>query len=139
MIEIILRKDIQEYEAKPLFGFTYRQVATAALIVASASILGIGLARIGVTGTPMLLAVTCVGGAIGFVGVGRVRGLKFEEWYEIWREDRSWPRVATFSSPIIEPASSRMKRRLSRKEKRIARLDAARSARESEILNQKEA
>ncbi|MFR4802311.1 MAG: hypothetical protein ACLT98_02610 [Eggerthellaceae bacterium] len=28
MVEIILRKDIQDYEARPLFGFTYRQVAT---------------------------------------------------------------------------------------------------------------
>ena len=32
MVEIILRKDIQDYEARPLFGFTYRQVATGAAI-----------------------------------------------------------------------------------------------------------
>ena len=29
MVEIILRKDIQDYEARPLFGFTYRQAQPA--------------------------------------------------------------------------------------------------------------
>ena len=42
MVEIILRKDIQDYEARPLFGFTYRQVATGAAIAITAA--GMGLA-----------------------------------------------------------------------------------------------
>ena len=33
MIEIILRDDVSKYETKPLFGFTYRQVAAAACAV----------------------------------------------------------------------------------------------------------
>lgn len=37
MVEIILRKDIQDYEARPLFGFTYRQVATGAAIAITAA------------------------------------------------------------------------------------------------------
>ena len=41
MVEIILRKDIQDYEARPLFGFTYRQVATGAAI--AITVAGIGL------------------------------------------------------------------------------------------------
>ena len=41
MVEIILRKDMQEYEARPLFGFTYRQVLTGALIVAAATAIGV--------------------------------------------------------------------------------------------------
>ena len=40
MVEIILRKDIQDYEARPLFGFTYRQVATGAAIAITAAGMG---------------------------------------------------------------------------------------------------
>lgn len=45
MVEIILRKDIQDYEARPLFGFTYRQVATGAAIAITAADTGMSSAR----------------------------------------------------------------------------------------------
>ena len=135
MIEIILRKDIQEYEARPLFGFTYRQVLTGVLIAASSTVIALGLSRVGITGTPMILTVLCVAGAIGFVGLGKVHGLKPEQWYRIWKEDRSWPRAATFSPVILDPASGRQKRprRLTSREKRAARRDAYDAAREMEM------
>ena len=136
MIEIILRKDIQEYEAKPIFGFTYRQAATGALIVAVSAALGIGLSSVGVTGTPLMLAVLAAGGAIGFVGLGRVHGLKPELWYKIRKEDRSWPKTALFSTPALSCASDRLSRkpRPSRREKRQAKTDRAEAASESELL-----
>lgn len=135
MIEIILRKDIQDYEARPLFGFTYRQVLTGVLIAASSTVIALGFARAGITGTPMILVVLAVASAIGFVGIGRVHGLKPEQWYWIWKEDRSWPRVATFSAVILDPASCRaaQPRRLSARKRRALRRDAYDAAREMEL------
>lgn len=134
MVEIILRKDMQEYEVRPLFGFTYRQVLTGALIVAAATAIGVGLSRIGVGGTVMSIAVLVVCGAIGFVGLGTVHGLKFELWYRIWAEDRSWPRVATFASPTLSGPADRAKtkEKTSRAQRRKAKLDAAAAVLETE-------
>lgn len=136
MIEIILRKDIQDYEARPLFGFTYRQVLSGVLIAASSTVIALGFSRVGITGTPMILVVLAVAGAIGFIGLGRVHGLKPEEWYRIWKEDRSWPRVATFSPVILDAASGRQKKRprkLSARQRRAVRRDAYEAAREMEL------
>ena len=135
MIEIILRKDIQEYEARPLFGFTYRQVATSAIIAATASVIGIVLTNLGVMPTIILMVVCSVCTAIGFLGIGSVHGLKPELWWRIWKEDRSWPRVSRFSPVIIDPASARAEasRKLTRAERITAKRDAAAAAAESEL------
>lgn len=137
MVEIILRKDIQDYEPRPLFGFTYRQAVTAALITASSAALGVGLAQLGVLNTVTLTLVMAVGAAIGFVGLGRFHGLKFEQWRAIAAYDRAWPKVALFSAPRLSPASERAKSarpRPSRRDRRQARLLARQSAREIETM-----
>lgn len=136
MIEIILRKDLQEYEARPLFGLTYRQVATAALITAVSAGVGIGMGSLGITGTPMLVAVCTIGAAIGFVGLGRVHGLKPEQWYRIWKFDKAWPKTVLFAPPILNPGSSRraVRGRPTRAERRQANADRAEALSESEIF-----
>lgn len=137
MIEIILRKDIQDYEPKPLFGYTYRQVVTGVAIAAACTLLGVGLSSVGVTGTLLVAALVPVGMGIGFAGVGNVHGLKPEKWWAIARADREWPRVALFSAPRISPAAERInpgKRHLTRKERRIAKADRADAAAESEMF-----
>ena len=136
MIEIILRKDIKEYEPKPLFGFSYRQVLTALAIAAAGAGLGVGLTAAGVPGTIMQACVLLVCAGIGFVGLGQVQGLKFELWLRIWREDRSWPRECLFSAPRLSPASERSaarRARRSRRERRADRADAAAARAESEL------
>lgn len=106
MVEIILRKDIQDYEARPLFGFTYRQVATGAAIdhrrghgagdlvvhrdqhaVADADHVRLRRDRL--------------------VGLGRIHDLKFEQWFAIWKADRDWPKVALFAAPTLSPHGDR--------------------------------
>ena len=136
LIEIILRNDIKDYEPRPLFGHTYREVASALAIGLASSLTAVALVSAGVTGTPMLIAVLAVGGLIGFVGLGRIGGLRFEQWAAIRREYRSWPRVALYSPVILDPASARREAmaKPSRKARRaLARL-ASEAACESELL-----
>ena len=94
MVEIILRKDIQDYEARPLFGFTYRQVATGAAIAITAAGMGLGISSFTEINTMWLMLIMTVCGAIGLVGLGRIHDLKFEQWFAIWKVDRDWPTVA---------------------------------------------
>lgn len=133
MIEIILRNDISDYEPKPLFGFTYRQVATAAVVVLAGAGLGFWLTQIGVPQTPMIVAVMAAGSGIGYVGLGRPHGLKAEVWLRICREDAAWPRCVLWSSPKLSPASERMpdkglrpdwsERRAAARERSLARFE----------------
>ena len=135
MVEIILRKDMQDYEAKPLFGFTYRQVATGAIIAVVACGLGLLTVRLGVPSTIQTLLILAVCGAIGLVGLGTFPGLRAEQWWRIWSEDRSWPRTVTFASPRISAASWRnagKARKPTRKEKRAQKAAARQSALETE-------
>ena len=137
MVEIILRKDIQDYEPKPLFGYTYRQAATGVAIAAACTLLGVGLTSVGVTGTLLIAVLVPVGMGIGFLGVGSVHGLKPEKWWAIAKADREWPRVALFSAPCLSPASERIKqkeRHPTRRERRIAKADRADVAAESEMF-----
>ena len=88
MVEIILRKDIQDYEARPLFGFTYRQVATGAAIAITAAGMGLAISSFTEINTLWLMLIMSVCGAIGLVGLGRIHDLKFEQWFAIWKADR---------------------------------------------------
>lgn len=63
MIEIILREDIANYETKPIFGMTYRQVAAIAVAVIADYLLWNGLVMIGFP--EFLVAVLCM-----LVGIG---------------------------------------------------------------------
>ena len=67
MVEIILRKDIQDYEARPLFGFTYRQVATGAAIAITAAGMGLAISSFTEINTLWLMLIMSVCGAIGLV------------------------------------------------------------------------
>ena len=90
MVEIILRKDIQDYEARPLFGFTYRQVATGAAIAITAAGMGLGISSVTEMNTMWL-----------------IHDLKFEQWFAIWKADRDWPKVALFAAPTLSPHGDR--------------------------------
>ena len=103
MVEIILRKDIQDYEARPLFGFTYRQVATGAAIAITAAGMGLAISSFTEINTLWLMLIMSVCGAIGLVGLGRIHDLKFEQWFAIWKADRDWPKVALFAAPTLSP------------------------------------
>lgn len=136
MIEIILRDDIGAYEPKPLFGFTYRQVAT--VVIAGAASVAIGLASwsLAANDTLTALLVVGVGAGVGFIGMGRVDGLRSDKWLRIWWEDQRWPRVALLSPVTLssgrERAEARAKARPSRRERRrrMARRRAAMAATE---------
>lgn len=107
MVEIILRKDIQDYEARPLFGFTYRQVATGAAIAITAAGMGLAISSFTEINTLWLMLIMSVCGAIGLVGLGRIHDLKFEQWFAIWKADRDWPKVALFIAPTLSPHGDR--------------------------------
>ena len=107
MVEIILRKDIQDYEARPLFGFTYRQVATGAAIAITAAGMGLAISSFTEINTLWLMLIMTVCGAIGLVGLGRIHDLKFEQWFAIWKADRDWPKVALFAAPTLSPHGDR--------------------------------
>ena len=107
MVEIILRKDIQDYEARPLFGFTYRQVATGAAIAITAAGMGLAISSFTEINTLWLMLIMSVCGAIGLVGLGRIHDLKFEQWFAIWKADRDWPKVALFAAPTLSPHGDR--------------------------------
>ena len=107
MVEIILRKDIQDYEARPLFGFTYRQVATGAAIAITAAGMGLGISSFTEINTMWLMLILTVCAAIGLVGLGRIHDLKFEQWFAIWKADRDWPTVALFAAPTLSPYADR--------------------------------
>lgn len=107
MVEIILRKDIQDYEARPLFGFTYRQVATGAAIAIAAAGMGLGISSFTEINTMWLMLIMAVCGTIGLVGLGRIHDLKFEQWFAIWKADRDWPTVALFAAPTLSPHGDR--------------------------------
>lgn len=107
MVEIILRKDIQDYEARPLFGFTYRQVVTGALIAITAAGMAVGISIVSEINTFWLMLIMAVCGGIGLVGLGRIHDLKFEQWFAIWRDDRAWPQTSLYSAPTLSPYSER--------------------------------
>ena len=77
-----------------------------------------------------------VGAGIGFVGMGRVDGLRSDKWLRIWWEDQRWPRVALLSPVTLssgrERAEARAKARAPRHERRrrMARRRAAMAATE---------
>lgn len=107
MIEIVLRDDLNAYEPKPIFGLSYRTLATCACVAVACVGLGVALMAAGVPvsagGPPILL----LGGAIGFVGVGRVDGLRAEVWWRVWREDGAWGRCALYSPVRLSTAADR--------------------------------
>lgn len=101
MIEIVLRKDITAFEPKPFFGFTARQVLTAAL--AAAGSIGIFLVASLTLHLPNSLVgylVLAFGAVVGAAGLGRVRGLKPESWLRITLDERACPRTLVYKRPV---------------------------------------
>lgn len=102
MIEIVLRKDIADFEPKPFFGFTARQVVTAA--IAAVGSVGLFLLLSYVLHLPNTLvgyAILAFGAGAGAVGLGRVRGLKPESWLRITLAERAYPRTTTYRRPVM--------------------------------------
>lgn len=102
MIEIVLRKDIADFEPKPFFGFTARQVVTAAL--AAAGSIGLFLVLSYVLHLPNTMvgyAILAFGAGVGAIGLGRVRGLKPESWLRITLAERAFPRTLTYQRPVL--------------------------------------
>lgn len=105
MIEIVLRKDIADFEPKPFFGFTARQVLTAAL--AAIGSIGIFLVMSFVLHLPNTLvgyAILAFGALVGAVGLGKIRGLKPESWLRITFAERSFPRTLVYQRPTLASA-----------------------------------
>lgn len=128
MVEIILRKDIQDYEARPLFGFTYRQVATGAAIAATATAMALAISSFSEINTLWLMLIMTVCGGIGLVGLGRIHDLKFEQWFAIWKADRDWPRVALYAAPTLSSASERAEAKVARAAKKSKKESRAEKA-----------
>lgn len=114
MIEVVLRDDVTEYEPRPIFGHSYRAMLTFVVIVALCALVGLAGWRLGAPDTLIGFAVLAIGGAVGFVGIGRPDGLKFETWWRVWSEDRAWRRCATYSAVVISTPSSRAARKAAR-------------------------
>lgn len=108
MIEIVLRKDIADYEPKPFFGFTARQVMTgAAIAAASIGVYALATVVLHLPSTAAGYLILAVGTCIGAIGLGRIRGLKPESWLRITVAERAMPMAAAYERPVIggSPAS----------------------------------
>lgn len=102
MIEIVLRKDIRNYEPKPFFGLTARQLVSIIAVIASS--IGSYVLLAIVLGMPTTFAgwiVMAVGGSIGFVGLGKINGLKPEEWLRLRRMETAQPQTMTYQRPCF--------------------------------------
>ncbi len=112
MIEIVLRDDLNAYEPKPIFGLSYRTLATCACVAVACVAIGVALLAAGVSGSAGGPLILLVGGAIGFVGVGKVDGLRAEVWWRVWREDSAWGRCALYSPVRVVTAAERTPERV---------------------------
>ena len=107
MIEIVLRKDIRHYEPKPFFGLTARQLASIVAVI-GVSIGSYVLLSV-VLGMPTTFAgwiVMALGGSIGFIGLGKVNGLKPEEWLRLRKLEASQPQTMIYQRPFFERAEA---------------------------------
>lgn len=105
MIEIVLRKDIAEFEPKPFFGFTARQVVTAALAaVGSIGIFAVMSFALHLPNSLVGYVILAFGACVGAVGLGKVRGLKPESWLRITLAERAYPRTLLYQRPVLASA-----------------------------------
>ena len=123
MIEIVLRKDIADYEPRPFFGFTARQVMTgAAIVAASLATYAVCTAVLHLPNTIAGYAILAAGAGIGALGLGRIRGLKPESWLRITLNERPFPRTIAYARPVLSSAPASVydapKPKLSRADRR---------------------
>lgn len=105
MIEIVLRKDIADYEPRPFFGFTARQVLTGAAIVAvSLATFALTTAVFHLPNTIAGYVILAAGAGVGALGLGRIRGLKPESWLRITLDERAFPRTVSYARPALSSA-----------------------------------
>lgn len=121
MIEIILRSDVTVYEPKPIFGHTYRQVATFAVLLVACVAAGVGLWSVGAPQSVSGPLIVSLGALVGYMGMGKPGGLRAEQWLRIWLEDSRWPRVSTLSPVRVQTASDRQAARQGQGRRRKAR------------------
>lgn len=127
MIEIVLRRDITEFEPKPFFGFTTRQLMTGVAVLAASAATFAALSVAGsVPYSVSMYATFAVGAGVGALGVGRVRGLKPETWLSVTLAERRVPRLLVYARPQISGAPAerpRKKRRLARADRRALKAE----------------
>lgn len=105
---MILRNDPSDYEPRPIMGRTYRECATIAVLVVVCVAAGVACWVLNVPDTLSGTIVMLAGALIGFVGMGRIDGLRTEKWWRIHNEDRSWPRVTLYAPPRVVTSRQRM-------------------------------
>lgn len=107
MVEIILRKDIQDYEARPLFGFTYRQVATGAAIAITAAGMGLAISSFTEINTLWLMLIMSVCGAIGSSASGASTTSSSSSGSPSGRPTATGRRSPWFAAPTLSPHGDR--------------------------------
>lgn len=101
MIEIVLRKDIREFEPKPIFGYTYRQAAAGLAIAFGSVLIHMAVSKVA-PGTIASMSALIFGAVVGFIGWGRPGDLKPEVWARIRYEEWSMPACMPHQLPHFE-------------------------------------
>ena len=111
-VEIILRDDIADFEPKPMFGFSYRQIATIVIIILA------GYFTQGML-WPILGDFKAVGGVImlesaliGLVGFGKFKGLRAEQYMGAAIQDFTVPARVEYVTPVVLGATDKALMRL---------------------------
>lgn len=127
-VEIILRDDITDFEPKPMFGFSYRQIVTIAIIVVAGYFTHGAL-------WPVLGDFKAVGGVIllegaliGLVGFGKFKGLRAEQYAGAAIQDFTVPARVEYATPVAlgatDKALARLRAEMTKEERRSARAES---------------
>ncbi len=118
MIEIILREDVSNYETKPFFGFTYRQVAAVVI----AAIIAFGIFRVGIdAGLPnelMGLFIVLEGAIVALAFLVKIQGMYANKRLPILLTYRKRPVTAWAQNRIFRSSREINKVNTSKKEKK---------------------
>ncbi len=120
MEPVPIRHDLAAYKPKPVFGLTWRQIATVAVVAAVSVAAFAGTTALGLPRSLRAPAVTSLAAVVGFLGMGSVDGLPPEEWLGLWWEGRKWPKTITPSPVTISPGGARPARGTARERRRGA-------------------
>jgi hypothetical protein len=118
MVEIVLRRDIRDYQPKPFFGMTARQIVSIAACAAVSVGLYVLLSIVlGMTPTIVMWIVTVVGGSVGFLGMGKINGVRPEEWIALRMRESSVPKTIVYERPVFKNRADESGKKNPRKEK----------------------
>lgn len=124
-IEIILRDDISDYEPRPVFGFTWRQVGTLALCAGASWATYNLLVPFGLDYKLVGTIIMGICAVIALVGFARPKGLRVETYMMAALQDYLSPKTIEYETPIVKGATDKaheqVRESLTRKERRAAR------------------